>query len=118
MGYISIMNATETTRFSSLIRKLLDQIEDENRLGQDGQAIVNLDQQSVGRLSRMDALQNQAMAKAQQIRRDQHATQLRAALQRMDQGEYGYCIDCGADIATKRLELDPAALKCISCASG
>jgi RNA polymerase-binding transcription factor len=58
------------------------------------------------------------MALAQQTRRDIQTRRLNAALARIDQGEYGYCEDCGEDIAPKRLELDPAASKCISCASG
>ena len=80
--------------------------------------MVELDQQMVGRLSRMDALQAQAMAKAQGLRRQQETQRLKTALIRMDEGEYGCCEDCGEDIALKRLQLDPAALKCISCASG
>lgn len=39
-----------------------------------------------------------------------------SALIRLEEGEYGYCQDCGEDIAPKRLQLDPAASKCISCA--
>jgi DnaK suppressor protein len=58
------------------------------------------------------------MAKAQQSRRDVNAIRLKSALSRIDDDEYGYCEDCGEDIARKRLELDPAAAKCISCASG
>ncbi len=112
------MNETETARFAGLIRRRLDEIEQENHLGRDGQAVVQLDQQSVGRLSRMDALQNQAMAKAQQARRDAEARGLRAALTRIDEGEFGYCEDCGEDIAPKRLELNPTVTRCIGCASG
>jgi len=112
------VNESETTRFATLIRDRLAEIEADNRLGQDSQAVVQLDQQSVGRLSRMDALQNQAMAKAQQTRRNTLALRLSAALLRVEDGEFGYCEDCGDDIAPKRLELDPAATKCINCASG
>lgn len=112
------MTEAELTRFASLIRARLDDLQQEDARGQDGQAVVQLDQQSVGRLSRMDALQNQAMAKAQQVRRDTQTRRLRAALQRVAEGEYGYCEDCGEDIATRRLELDPAATRCIGCAAG
>ncbi|MFT7595050.1 MAG: DnaK suppressor protein, partial [Paracoccaceae bacterium] len=73
------MNESETSRFATLIRDRLAEIKADNRLGHDGQAVVELDQQSVGRLSRMDALQNQAMAKAQQNRRNTLALRLRAA---------------------------------------
>lgn len=112
------MNDSESTRFSALIRDRLLAIEAENRLGRDAQSVVQLDQQSVGRLSRMDALQNQAMALAQQARRDVQTTRLNAALARIEAGEFGYCDDCGEDIAIKRLELDPSVIKCIGCASG
>lgn len=118
MEPIGDMNETDTARFAALIRDRLARLGAENRRGRDAQAIVTLDQQSIGRLSRMDALQNQAMAKAQQTRRDAEATRLRAALARLEAGEFGYCEECGDDIAPRRLELDPAAVKCISCAAG
>ena len=112
------MNESDTGFFKSLIHARLDGIAVENQLGQAAQSVVQLDQQAVGRLSRMDALQNQAMAKAQQTRRDNQARRLTAALSRIEDGEFGYCEDCGEDITRKRLELDPSAIKCISCASG
>lgn len=112
------MNENDSAAFRRLIRDRLAGLEAENRLGQKGQDVVHLDQQSVGRLSRMDALQNQAMAKAQQVRRDAETRRLIAALARIEEGEYGYCSECGEDIAPARLELDPAATRCISCAGG
>ena len=39
-----------------------------------------------------------------------------AALQRLDDGEFGLCQSCGEPIARKRLEFDPTALLCIECA--
>lgn len=79
-------------------------------------APVMLDQQSVGRLSRMDALQIQAMAKAQCARRAQRLKLIEAALGRMEGGEYGICVECGDDIPVKRLEVDPAFSRCVDCA--
>ena len=81
-------------------------------------ATVELDQQSVGRLSRMDALQRQAMAQATSRRRAGREARIDAALLRMDQGEYGFCLDCGEDIDPKRLAFDPTVPKCLSCAKG
>lgn len=112
------MNETTTEEFRRLIVARLTEIKAEDALGQKGQEIVTLDQQSVGRLSRMDALQNQAMAKATQARRDVEARRLAAALVRIDEGEYGYCEDCGREIPQGRLRLDPAASRCVSCAKG
>ena len=112
------MNEPEQSRFRDLIHARLSEIAREDSLGEAGQATVELDQQAVGRLSRMDALQSQAMAKAQAARRQTEKTRLKAALGRIDEGEFGYCEDCGDAIARERLELDPAAAKCIGCARG
>lgn len=77
---------------------------------------VELDQQSVGRVSRIDALQQQAMANALEQRRKARLVALDRALRRMAEDEYGYCADCGEFIGMKRLEIDSAALKCVRCA--
>ena len=112
------MNDADHRYFKGLIHDRLAALQVSSAAGQEAQSVVELDQQAVGRLSRMDALQNQAMAKAQQARRDLEARRLQAALVRLEEGEYGYCEDCGEAIARGRLELDLAASKCVSCASG
>jgi RNA polymerase-binding transcription factor len=118
MGPICNMNVTEQQGYAAKIRDRIKQLETEDQLGQSGQAVVTLDQQSVGRLSRMDALQNQAMARAQQTRRDLEKQRLARALRRIEEDEYGYCEDCGDAIPPKRLDLDLAATRCVSCVSG
>jgi DnaK suppressor protein len=80
-------------------------------------APVELDQQVQGRLSRMDALQIQAMAHATNERRRIEIAQIDAALTRMAAGEYGYCVKCGEAVATRRLQLNPAIARCLECAS-
>lgn len=115
---ITIVNVSSHAEMRDLITARLTALDAEDRLGEDGQATVELDQQSVGRLSRMDALQNQAMAQANAARRQSERTRLAAALARMEDGDYGYCEDCGDDIAPARLALDPAAMRCIDCARG
>lgn len=77
---------------------------------------VELDQTRVGRLSRMDALQNQAMAQETERRRQQELTRIDAALHRLDEGTYGECLECGEPISEQRLALDPSAPHCIGCA--
>jgi len=78
--------------------------------------IVELDQTTQGRLSRMDALQGQAMAQEVARRREAELRRIEAALARVDEGDYGLCVTCGEEIARKRLELDPAIHNCIDCA--
>ncbi len=87
-------------------------------MASDSTKTVELDQQSIGRLSRMDALQQQAMAIALEKRRETEIIRLNQALARIDEGEYGYCEDCGDDIPTKRLEINLSSTRCISCMTG
>ena len=77
---------------------------------------VELDQTRQGRLSRMDAMQQQAMAAETKRRREQELRRIHTALARIDADDYGLCSDCGEDIAPARLEIDPAATRCIRCA--
>jgi DnaK suppressor protein len=82
-----------------------------------GRAPVQLDQQSVGRLSRMDAMQMQQMALAADRQRNTRMTRIRNALDRMDRGEFGACVSCGNDIPEARLAADPSVPFCVACAS-
>ncbi len=93
-------------------------LEGENAASREDRATVTLDQQSVGRLSRMDAMQRQAMAQATERRRETERLRLRAALERLNEGEYGYCIECGEEIPAGRLDADPTVPTCVSCARG
>ncbi|MGB0905906.1 MAG: TraR/DksA family transcriptional regulator [Maricaulaceae bacterium] len=77
---------------------------------------VTLDQQSVGRLSRMDSLQVQAMDKAQEQARRKTLIRIEAALERLEQGDFGYCVTCDEPISSKRLSADLSAPLCINCA--
>ncbi|MGK7864098.1 TraR/DksA family transcriptional regulator [Falsiroseomonas sp. E2-1-a4] len=79
---------------------------------------VELDHTSVGRLSRMDAIQQQAMALATERRRAESLQRIDAALARIEAGEFGWCGQCGEPVAPGRLALDPATLNCVSCAAG
>jgi len=92
------------------------ELDELRRISEEAQGTVMLDQQSVGRLSRMDAMQQQAMAQAQDRARQKERVMIEAALTRIADGEYGYCVECGEEIPQKRLELNPAAALCIRCA--
>jgi DnaK suppressor protein len=100
-------------------QKLLDRREElraEGALAEADRAPVTLDQDSVGRLSRIDAMQVQAMALAQERRRQAEQTAIDAALRRIDEGEFGYCLKCGDEIAEARLLHSPSVTTCIQCA--
>lgn len=93
-------------------RQLLDVAE----TGAASAATVELDQTRVGRLSRMDALQGQAMSRETNRRRDLEMQRIAAALQRIEDDEYGLCLRCGEEIAIGRLQSDPSTPFCIQCA--
>ena len=112
------MNASAEAEIREIILQKLAELDDQDALGQSGQAVVKLDQRAVGRLSRMDALQSQAMAKATGSQRAAQRVGLKAALLRLEDGDYGSCLDCGEEIALARLKLNPAVQTCITCANG
>ena len=85
------------------------ELEAQRQVNKDALDTVELDQSKVGRLSRMDAIQIQEMARANEKRRQVELQRVEAALARLESGEYGYCIATGEEIDRKRLELDPAA---------
>lgn len=95
---------------------LLEDLNMTNAAGADEQAIVQLDQQSVGRLNRMDALQRQQMAKEAGRRRKVERIKILAALQRIEDDEFGWCAECGEEIAAARIEANPTAHLCLDCA--
>jgi len=77
--------------------------------------IVDLDQAAVGRLSRMDSLQNQSMAKGLRERETIKLSLIQEAIRRLDQGSYGLCIACGSEVAFERLLVFPESATCASC---
>jgi RNA polymerase-binding transcription factor len=103
---------------ASQLHARLASLDAEDVAGHDAQATVQLDQQAVGRLSRMDALQNQAMAQAQGRRRQAERQRIHAALKRIAEDEYGFCTECGDQIAADRLAADPAIALCLDCMRG
>jgi DnaK suppressor protein len=85
--------------------------------GDEAEQTVELDQTRVGRLSRMDAMQAQAMSIETGRRRKEKLRQIEAALNRIESDDFGWCDDCGNEIAPQRLEIDPTVKLCIKCAS-
>jgi DnaK suppressor protein len=96
------------------MRAAIESLEEARRSSSE---IVELDQSRTGRLSRMAALQLQAMAKAGQARSHLELRRIEAALKRLERGTFGQCLDCGEPIASARLEANPAVTLCVPCAS-
>jgi RNA polymerase-binding transcription factor len=110
------MKDTEVVRFKTILTARRVELEELSRNSSVARRPVELDQQSVGRLTRQDALQQQAMAKAQEVRRVNEQRKIDAALIRIADDDYGWCEECGEAIVVRRLEIDPTALRCAACA--
>ena len=113
-----MLNEQHIANYKARLLKERADLDDEDSGTAADRETVTLDQQSVGRLSRMDAMQRQAMAQATSRRRAARRQRIDAALARIDDDEFGYCQDCGEEIATGRLDLDPTLASCVSCANG
>ncbi len=110
------LDAADIEQFRTRLKAERAELDAQQKASSEDRNPVALDQQSVGRLSRMDAMQVQAMAKAVEGRRQIARVQIEAALKRIDAGEFGYCSSCDEPIARKRLELDTKTATCIACA--
>jgi len=102
--------------YESLLLKLKTELQQAGVTGQQAEEVVELDQTRVGRLSRMDALQAQAMSRETGRRRRQLLLNIDAALERLGAGDYGDCLECGESIHPGRLQANPTATLCIACA--
>ena len=111
MGMVDIKKAQER-----LVAKK-QELEDLSDLAAEARDPVELDQQSVGRLSRMDAMQQQAMNQATEQKRKRDLVRIEAAQRRLRDDEYGYCEECGEEIPDGRLAIDPMAEFCVNCAN-
>jgi RNA polymerase-binding transcription factor len=104
--------------FRARLEARRDELKGLQEMSAQSRGAVVLDQTSIGRVSRIDAIQQQEMALAAERQRAGELTRIKAALERIADGSYGYCLTCEEPIALKRLEFDPSVPTCIDCASG
>ena len=110
------LDDTQLRHFERLLKERKQALEQAGHTGDAAERVVTLDQSRVGRLSRMDAMQAQAMSIETGRRRRLQIASIETALARLAGNEYGLCLGCGEDIHHGRLEADPAATLCIGCA--
>ena len=114
---IHVMNAQDLNQFKNTLEQLRDELRASTDIAIEGSRPMQLDQASVGRLSRMDAIQGQAMAIETRRRRELQRKRVDSALERIACGAYGVCRSCEQDIDPRRLSIDPTATHCITCAN-
>lgn len=109
------LDSEQRQHIADKLRSMAAELVDGQEQRRQDAATVQLDQTRVGRLSRMDALQQQALAQAAERRAEQQLQRVRAALKRIDDPAFGLCIDCRQPIALPRLQADPCVLLCLEC---
>ena len=104
----------EAERLRAALEALRDQLERSLAGSRDAARPVGL-AEPIGRLSRMDAMQQQKMAQASREGIAQRANQVRAALARFEDGTYGLCVSCEENVGFPRLQARPESPLCIAC---
>lgn len=112
------MNAVDTEKFSQRLLQLRADLLNIAETSKESARPVVLDQTSVGRLSRMDAMQSQQMAQETIRRRESRLVKIEGALKRIEDGDFGYCYVCGEEIDPRRLFAEPTTTRCVSCIDG
>lgn len=95
----------------------LKELEGQLTLTQESAKTVELDQALAGRVSRIDAIQQQKLAQAGLSRAKSKFEQLSKTLLQLDSEDFGYCEECGEEIKFARLLIKPESRYCIECQS-
>ena len=110
-----MLSADELIDLEELIVGELARIREESESSEKEREAIAPDV-SIGRLSRLDAMQMQEVAKEADRRREERIARLEVALDQLDEGTYGRCETCGEDIVFERLKIAPEANRCSRCA--
>jgi DnaK suppressor protein len=71
---------------------------------------------SIGRISRMDAINNKSVTEAVLKQAEEKLQKLQYALSRVDHPEFGICVRCNNPIPIGRILIRPESTRCVNCA--
>lgn len=106
----------QTEELSADLASLREELRRLVEASSEGARPVDLDQ-PIGRLSRMDAMQQQSMVQANRRAAQRRLQQVEAAQRRFAEDEYGACLECGEAVGYARLKVQPEAPFCVACQS-
>ena len=109
------MDVDRLAYFRKRLEDLEQEIREDMNANPEDSGVVELDS-SIGRLSRMDALQNQQMALELKRRQENQLLRIENAFKRLAKGQYGLCGKCKKPIEKNRLEVFPYTVTCVRCA--
>jgi DnaK suppressor protein len=113
-----MMNREELEQFRERLTAMQDEIRAISESAAQDLKPVMLDQTSVGRVSRVDAMQLQQMSHEAARRRQQLLVKIEGALRRIESGRFGLCFLCRMEIGLRRLSADPTITRCRDCVEG
>ncbi|RDX38147.1 TraR/DksA family transcriptional regulator [Kangiella sp. HD9-110m-PIT-SAG07] len=111
------MKSSQIQSYKKQLAALEAELMDFLGLSSESSQAVELDQARMGRVSRGDAMQQQAMVSAAHQRDEKHLVAVRKALKRIDSDDFGFCLECGDDINPQRLDVAPETELCLDCQS-
>ncbi|MBN4053499.1 TraR/DksA family transcriptional regulator [Haliea sp. AH-315-K21] len=111
------LNPEQIATLTAILEQLLSDLREQIELALPAAATVVLDQSKVGRLSRMDAMQQQHMADSTLQHAKKRLKLVQKALNKVPDEDYGYCEHCDEVIAFARLQISPEARLCLKCQS-
>jgi DnaK suppressor protein len=109
------LSKAQREELQSELERQLARLQKSMKVTDEAMRTVELDQTTVGRLSRMDSLQNQSLSKGLREREVVQLSQIREALARVQAGTYGLCAACDGPIPFERLYVFPEAPECAGC---
>ena len=112
---MSELSQQQFEELQSILQKLQSELQEQLQLSKTATAAVTLDQTLLGRVSRMDAMQQQSVALSTKEKAQTRLRKVNIALSAIASGDYGYCARCDEGIGYGRLKAQPEARLCIAC---
>jgi len=109
------MDKPRLESYANTLEALRRELQDTLTAGAEDARPVEPDR-AIGRLTRQDAMQSQQMTLELRRRNRQRLLQIERALERVEDGSFGYCLRCGEEISETRLRVRPESPICIECA--
>ncbi len=110
-----MITVEELIELELLVAEELERVQKESESSEAEREAISPDV-AIGRLSRLDSMQMQEIAKEAERRREERVTLLKRAMDRIDIGTYGTCESCKGAIPFERLKITPEAVRCGACA--
>jgi DnaK suppressor protein len=108
------MIPADQNKYQKYLEEALHEVRKYLESSEDAAAAVAPDK-GLGRLSRMEAMQDQQLVMEMRRRKKRQLVEIKLAISRLEMGNYGTCVFCGKEISPERLEVAPEVQTCMSC---